>query len=566
MLDLTPPVCASTTAEVPDHATTAPAAAALRGPRRVLLLLTCLSLAGVALALLLGANPLGQPDPRNWMNAFFVLFARTEPLGLALVGTFSAFAALWIGRSRAGLHLSTSFDSARAPWLIALAVLAIAAAGTTLVFHQYALTADENMADFQARIFLSGQIHQRIPDGWEPLLRLIMPTHATYLPAIHSWMSGYLPVYAAIRAVFMSIGLQWFTNPVLAAVSVLAIAAVARRIWPNDTWKPVFAAALLAVSPQFLVTSMTGFAMPAHLALNLIWLWLYSAPEKRRFWLAPLVGVAAMGLHQPFYHALFATPFLLRLVLDRRWKASVWFAAIYLLGIACWYGWWHHFVPANAEGAPNAFALHRLTALIQSMNLLLVLGWIALPLPLLAAFGFSRWRQMSPLLRDVAASCILTFALYIFVGLDQGHGWGYRYLHAVLGCLVLVAVAGWDVLAARIGERAAMTFALVGLATSLLLQLPLRAAEAEAFVRPYARAAASIQSSDADVVLFDPRAAWYSNDLKRNDPLWQTKPMVISTFTMRPAEALAIQTSLKKRRLINQQELAAFGLQTERVQ
>ena len=149
----------------------------------------------------------------------------------------------------------------------------------------------------------------------------------------------------------MSVEMQSLVNPLCAALSVCLMAAVARQIWPNDKVKPLLAAGLLAASSQFLVMSMTAYAMPAHLALNLLWLWLYLAPQKRRFWLAPLVGVAALGLHQPFFHALFVTPFLARLVWERRWKTSCYFALVYLAGIACWYAWWQHFIPSFSGGS-----------------------------------------------------------------------------------------------------------------------------------------------------------------------------------------------------------------------
>ncbi len=85
------------------------------------------------------------------------------------------------------------------------------------------------------------------------------------------------------------------------------------QIWPNEKENALVAVLLLAASAQFLLMAMTSYAMSAHLALNTIWLWLYSRPERRRFYLAPVVGVLAIGLHQPIVHALFVAPFLFRL-------------------------------------------------------------------------------------------------------------------------------------------------------------------------------------------------------------------------------------------------------------
>ena len=521
-----------------------------------------LALAGLAGAIWLSAIPLGERDPRNWVNAFYVVFARHEPLGLAVILLLAVGALLWLHRGAPAASRATFAIGRITPRLLAGATLVGTATGAWIVCHGYPFTADEYMADFQARLFLAGKVTQEVPEFWRPMLRLIAPTFVAYLPETHSWTSSYLPVYAAIRAVFMSIGLQWLTNPLLAAVSVLTIAAIARKLWPDDALKPAIAAALLAASPQFLVTSMTGYAMPAHLALNLIWLWLYCDAGKRRFWFAPFVGMAALGLHQPFFHALFVTPFLFRLLLQRRWRAVFWFAGVYVAGVAAWWSWWHHFAPANASGgAAGTFALGFSTLLIQSMNLGSLLGWLAFPLSILALLGFGRMRKEEPLLFDAAVSCLLTFGFYVFVRNDQGHGWGYRYFHGTLGCLILVALSGWELLARRIGRAQAATFLGAGLAASLLVQLPLRAAQVESFIRPWARASADFQRSDAELVVFDPRYAWYSADLRRNDPLFEQKPVVVMAMTLRQQDAVALQQRYPRARMITPQDLERLGLE-----
>ena len=527
--------------------------------------IAAVALGGIAIALWIRTKPTGHPDPANWFNVFYVLFARNEPAGLILVLAFAALLAFWLGRGCPAFSRVWAPRPQFATVVLALLVFLLATAGSSLVFHQHALTADEHMADFQAKIFLSGKIQQEIPEFWRPMVRLIIPTHAAYDPAKHVWMSSYLPVYAALRAAFMSVGGEWLTNPLLAAASIFALAGLTRNLWPQDRWKPVVAGTLLAVSPQFLVMSMTGYAMPAHLAFNLFWLWLYSDEKKKRFWLAPFIGVAALGLHQPFFHALFVTPFLARLVLSRRWKASAWFAAVYLIGIACWYLWWKRFFPAfSNSNSESAFGLYQRTVLVQGMYLALLAGWLAFPVPLLALLGFSQLRKLPPLLLDAAASCILTFGFYIFVRLDQAHGWGDRYFYGALGCLILIAVAGWDVLAEKIGRPAAATFVAFGAAAALFVQLPVRCFQAEDFVRPFASASAAFQSSNADVVAYEPRMAWYSADLRRNDPALEKRPIIVSFFTMKEEEATLLQKTFPRSRLISEDDLASFGLTTKR--
>src|SRR5581483_9599560 len=240
----------------------------------ILFVIAGFALLGIGFALWLRTVPAGHPDPRLWFNVFYCLFARHEPLGLALVATFSVGSALFFfrGGSIANEHVDLS------RWFCPLAALfafAVTALGTDFVFHNYPLTADEHLADFQARIFLHGKIQGHVPDQWVPALHVIKPTFVDYFPATQSWNQTYLPVYAAMRAAFQAADLQSLLNPFLAAVTVLAVYGTARNIWPQSKANAAVAVALLVSCSQFLLMSMTSYAMPAHLALNAVWLWLY---------------------------------------------------------------------------------------------------------------------------------------------------------------------------------------------------------------------------------------------------------------------------------------------------
>ena len=537
------------------------------GARRILFGVSSVALAGVALAWWLGGTFAGWPDPRSGFSAFYVIFARDEVWGLALVAAFGIAAALLLFRK--GNPASVPLDAAafaERDFLVMVVVItgvfAITALGTHFVCHDYALSADEFMADFQARIFLRGKIAAEIPAQWLDAVRVIKPTYADYFPATHEWKATYLPVYAAIRAVFQSVYLQSFLNPCLAALTVLALYGAARNIWPNDKQNALVASVLLAGSAQFLVMAMTTYSMPAHLALNTIWLWLYSSPERRRFYLAPVVGVLAIGLHQPIVHALFVTPFLVRLLRQRKWRAVSIFGLIYLLGCAGWYAWRLKFSPPALGPAASFFRLWNPKMLvIQPMDLLLVLGWSALATPLLAVLGFGRILRERPIIRDAALSCLLTFGFYFFFYLDQGHGWGYRYFHGTISCLILVAVAGWAALVEQTGERRAWNFLRVAMAASLFIALPLRCFQAESFIRPFADAAEAVHSMNARVVGIDPRLAWYAADLIRNDPFLEDRPVVVALVNLSPAEVAALAQA-GEAQFVSRDQMIELGLAT----
>ena len=529
--------------------------------------ITIFCLAGIVFAFWLRSVPAGHPDPRLAFNVFYYLFARNEPAGLLVVALFSAGAALWFRRSQSLVEDRPVENGILTGWVciaVAVVVFAIAAIGTDLVFHDYALTADEYLADFQAQIFMRGKLQAQVPPHLWDAVRVIKPTFVEYFPATHSWNATYYPVYAAMRAFFQYVDLAALLNPFLAAVTLIALYQTARNLWPNETGAALAAVLLLATSSQFLLMSMTAYAMPTHLAFNTIWLCLYSRPDRRAFYLAPVVGVLAMGLHQPFPHALFAAPFLLRLVRERRWRAMSIFAAIYALGCFGWLIWRAHFQSPLPHGASSVFRLwNPRMAIIQPMNLLLIIAWASLATPLLAVLGLARLRKLPPFLKDCALSCALTFAFYYFFYMDQSHGWGYRYFHGALGCLVLIAVAGHRWLGDEIGRARAQRFLFAGAAASLLVVLPIRAMQAESFVRPYARAAAALHSLPTQTVALDARAAWYSADLIRNDPFLENRPIIVSIYGLNPQSIVALER-LGSVRFIDREDLKRLGMFTER--
>src|SRR5262249_8834667 len=111
--------------------------------------------------------------------------------------------------------------------------------------------------------------------------------------------------------------------------SIILCWAVARRLWPERPSLALMAAALLGTSSQLIVTGMTAYAMPAHLALNLAWLWLFLRGGRLGHAGALIVGFFTCGIHQVVFHPVFAAPFILQLWLDRRWALAALYTAAY---------------------------------------------------------------------------------------------------------------------------------------------------------------------------------------------------------------------------------------------
>jgi hypothetical protein len=144
--------------------------------------------------------------------------------------------------------------------------------------------------------------------------------------------------------------------------------------------------------------------------------------------------------------------------------------------------------------------------------------WGAAGLLVLAAWGFALARE-GPGVKALAAALAITFFGYFFTPFDQGHGWGYRYLHAAWFVLpVLAALALTRVEDAEFRQMAAWAAVL-----SLVLANGLRIAQVDSFigrhlnlVPPLARAA---DPARPEIVFLDYRAGAYVRDMHQNDPL-----------------------------------------------
>ena len=134
-------------------------------------------------------------------------------------------------------------------------------------------------------------------------------------------------------------------------------------------------------------------------------------------------------------------------------------------------------------------------------------------------------------MRALFLGLLLTTLAMLLLIPTQVEGWGYRYLHGLMGSICLLAVWGWtrltDALAKPARERAEAAF-VAACAASLALLLPLRGWQAHQDSRPYALAAALIEKAPADVVIVDDDGLWFdSGSVVRNDPYLSNRPKVM---------------------------------------
>ena len=447
----------------------------------------------------------------------------------------------------------------RSAALMAGGVVLVAVALTGVLHRGFPLSYDEVMAAFDSAILRGGRLIAPVPPEWRAFVPALAPHFLLPVPGHLAWASSYLPVNAMLRAGFGLLGVPALTGPVLAGAAVLAAARVARRVWPDRPDAAVVAGLLLATAPQVLVTATTAYAMTGHLALNLLWLLSFLRGGRRGHAGAALVGFLACGLHQLAFHPLFALPFLWGLVLRRRWGPAAFHGVAYALTGLVWtsYGGWTLAaagIDAAGAAAPGSGDLLGTAALLlgapgparlalMAENLLRFVAWEN---PLLLPLGALAWpalRRGEGLTRPLAVGVLLTLAAMAALMPYQGHGWGYRYLHGLIGGACLLGAQGWVTATQGLAPAArALAGRVVGAGTlmAVLLPLPLQVLQAHRFAAPSAAAVAAIAALDADVALVDDRGIPFGSDLVRNAPDLSNRPRVLLLRRLDAAQVQAL--------------------------
>jgi len=457
---------------------------------------------------------------------------------------------------------------------IGLLVVVIGVVGAVVLFRGYPLSMDEYWAHADGVIFGAGKPMFQVPQEWRPYAPALASIFARFLPDSGYWSSTYLPVNAYIQHLF---GLA--ASPLMAGLAVIVAADLARQLLPGKRLAPLVCAVLMASSSQLLITAMTPYAMTGHLLLNLVWAWLFL---RREIWAqvaAAIVAILATGLHQAAFFPLFALPFLLEAFVARRRVLAIVHLAVIAAAFMVWSNWdlivysiLHVVPPAKkAEGS-----LRLLDILVERIgggglpafglmgaNLLRFQLWqnpAVVPLMLLLALPVLRtegwWRAM-------LLGIVLTTLFMVAVIPFQGHGWGYRYLHGLLGNACLLATRAFYELvpesAAEEKNREWRAYLAAMALFAMAILFPLHAFQAWKQAWPYVSANAALAKWDADVVVIDAPNHAYTVDLARNDPLLRNRPKRMAYAALGPGQLERLCRRYKVR-LFDDAEAARFGI------
>ena len=477
---------------------------------------------------------------------------------------------MWTGPLMAGIILFAWYVSGRtcslalpdAGWAVPGLALASALAVVLLRFvahRNYNLSLDEYLPEFQAQIFRSGDFAARIPaDLFDMHLRL--QPFFTYVDTDHQmWLQHYRPVHAAILSLFPAGWDTALAHALLTAITVLAMASIARRLFPEHREAPLLAALLLVASPQVLITAASGFSFTAHLAFNTVWLALFLRGSWRAHVLAAILGFFAVGLHQVHVHLLFAFPVgvaMLWGMFGNRLKAIPYLVA-YALAVPLWVTWpeiaiWLQTGDAsvlprslteveyianflNYKGSVGA-ADRILSLVFLYTNLWRMVVWLSPALLIVLCLALLPGRRMIPFARLSAAAFVFSLVLSHLLLSNPMHSWGSRYYHPALVYLLIVALGAFYARAGNPGFDRLRSAVLITLVTGAVALVPLRAWQVYEKVAPRARIQTQIEAIDADAVNLLSDGYWFAGDFLRNDPYLRNRPHIFVNLRLAEGE------------------------------
>jgi hypothetical protein len=317
----------------------------------------------------------------------------------------------------------------------------------------------------------------------------------------------------------------WLCNACLAGIAIYLIHWITREITGEGRaagWAVLFAIA----SGAFVADALSYYSMQAHLTANLLFVALLMKPTPWRTAGAGLVGSLALILHNPFPHALFAAPWIFALALaPERRRLLPPLLLGYLPGAGAAVAWLM-FRTDIASGVPSVSALSAAAnaiftwpdASVLNMRVAAIAKlWLWAPpgLFLLAFIGGARLSGNLHV-RLLMQSAVLTFAAYLFVRFDQGHGWGYRYFHSAWG--VIPILAGCTMMAEDHARSRLVAFAGAAAILNLAVALPFQLHQINGFIAEHQAQLPPPRRPGNNIYFIHPRGGFYVADMVQIDP------------------------------------------------
>lgn len=529
-------------------------------------------LSGIAIALIWQNVSWASRQPPHF-NIFFVLFSSWEIPSLIVHILLISFLAFKNQLPKLQVCMKSRAYTYLASKLLSHPVLTIGilSALTYIVpplLHPQLRTPfsmDEYSAIFGGKLILQGKILSNTPAAFRELFPAFVPI--SFLSNInnYTWWPGYLPGMSAIIATANLIGLENQVSAIVTALTMLLAHSILRTRGVNGN-TAILSIILFLLSPQVITNAWTSYSMPAHLFFNTLWLWLIIQNNWLKYLAAP-IGAYALTLHHYVPHLCFCLPFLFWFAAQRRYL----FIGLILISYSVTYfgfiAWWYSLKDPSylLNAITNFTSVPSLeTLLVRYVHILALISWLP---PLTSVFflsgayiTFTGSEAKDPVLVCAIVGIFLSLGTHLIFPIDQGHGWGYRYMHANLISILLVSIHSIGRLSSYF-QSGPLHSSIALSILMLLASIPYRAFEVSSETAPLARFLEHARTSEANIIVVEASAAWYAWDTIRNDPALTNRPIIVIKERLSP-DALIGLSKRHDVEFIEAEELKSFGFST----
>ena len=214
----------------------------------------------------------------------------------------------------------------------AVLVLALGMVIRVAVLRETAITDDENVYHFQAKLLASGRLYAAsLPEAVRPFF------NNQFIINNGRWFGSYFLGHPAVLALASMLGIVEWVGPLAAALTALLAIGIARRIF-NDRVANL-SGVLLVLSPFFIFISATHLSQPTSMLVMALFTYaalrIETSPRALTWWAVAAVTLVAGVFIRPQTGVFLTLPFGVRVIarLTRGRLRSGWMPPLVAIGI-----------------------------------------------------------------------------------------------------------------------------------------------------------------------------------------------------------------------------------------
>ncbi len=505
------------------------------------------------------------------LDVFDLQFVTQEPLA-AFIAAVIAVLSLGLSRLVAVDQQQAALESLWAKrWIVGGLVFLFCVIGSLNVYRQAAISGDEYTNVLQTKIFAQGAFYGHWP---EAVAERMAPAELGNRILLSSDGSGrigtsYQPAFAILAAPFEKVGLRFLVNPLIAGAIVVLVGLCAWQLW-QQAWIAGLAMLLMLGSASVVGFGMASFATNFLLLLHLGFIYFFMRGTLMAMVAAGITGGIALHTGNQMPHLLVAVPAVVILARGKRFRDILCLMLAYVPFIGVFSFGWTGMVQGLSQ-AHRQESLRGLSAaatelswlgqhlrwptfrqFLQDIMSLLRFSLWALPglvgLVGLTGLAWVRMIRMTHMTRmtrknilpgrsktdEALQVCAIALAgaagFYFMFPLNQGHGWGYRYMQPALGFAVLLGLSG---LVRGGSSSRAVTWLMVSAGSSFAILLPLRISQISGFVADRLALLPCLPEDQPQICFVDPSRIYWGPDLIQNDPFLDLKSPLKSRLILK---------------------------------